>query len=98
MERPQFLIEINRHGYLLLAADVAQEFFAENALVPLLKEKELWLLPLHRAQSGGLLLKQRNAIGDRSVLLLEILPENLLGKQYAAFWDENNGALRVGLI
>ena len=98
MTRQLLPIEINQSGYLQLSATVAEQFFPENSLVPLLKEKELWLLPLRRAQGGGLLLKQRNLRGDRSVLLLEILPEKYLGKNFDAFWDEANGALRVGLI
>lgn len=81
-----------------LSAEIAALFFAEDALVPVFKEKELWLLPLRRAQGGGLLLKHRNLRGDRSVLLLEVVPEKFLGKTFAAFWDESNHALRVGLI
>ena len=98
MNRPLLHIEINQSGYLQLSAAVAAEFFPEDSLVPLLKEKELWLLPLRRAQGGGLLLKQRNLAGDRSVLLLEVVPEQFLGKMFAAFWDEANAALRVGLV
>lgn len=98
MERQLLQIEVNQHGYLHLSAEIARQFFPEDSLVPLLKEKELRLLPLHRAQGGGLLLKQRNAAGDRSVLLLEVLPESCLGKTFTAFWDEASGALRIGLI
>lgn len=98
-QQPQsWQIEINRGGYLQLSAEIAERFFAEDALVPVVKEKELWLLPLRRAQGGGLLLKHRNSHGDRSVLLLEFVPEKFLGKTFAAFWDEANAALRVGLI
>ena len=59
--------------------------------------RELWLFPTRGAGGGGLILKQRNLAGDRSVLIWEHLPEGTPPGPLAAFWDETNGALRVAL-
>ncbi|MDJ0753895.1 MAG: hypothetical protein QNJ45_10280 [Ardenticatenaceae bacterium] len=90
-------VEISAEGYLRLTAEVAQTYFPEDVLVPLVKEKELWLMPLRGAAAGGLLLKQRNAQGDRSVVIWEALPPHTQPGMRTAFWDETQGALRVAL-
>ena len=88
---------MTEQGYLQISADVAQRYFPEDVLVVLVKTPELWLLPLRGASAGGLLLKQRNLQGDRSVLIWEQLPEEAGAGSYSAFWDETRGALRVAL-
>jgi hypothetical protein len=90
-------IELTSQGYLHLPADVSQRYFPQDTLVALARDGELWLLPTRGAAGGGLLLKQRNAAGDRSVLIWEALPPNTLPGPRAAAWDEENGALRVQL-
>ena len=52
-------------------------------------------MPLIGPEGGGLLLKQRNARGDRSTLIWEALPENPPVGERPAVWDERSGALRV---
>jgi len=90
-------VEFTADGYLRLSAEVAARYFPHDVLVPLLKEKELWLLPLRGAAAGGLLLKQRNLQGDRSVVIWEAVPSDLPPGLRPALWDEANGALRVAL-
>lgn len=90
-------IEITADGYLRLGAEVAGRYFPEDVLVPLVKGKELWLLPLRGASAGGLLLKQRNLAGDRAVVIWEALPPETEAGVRPAFWDEGQGALRVAL-
>ncbi len=90
-------IQLTDQGYLHVPADVAQALFPQDTLVALVKGPELWLLPTRGAAGGGLLLKQRNAKGDRSVLLTEVLPPHVFPGRRLAFWDEENGALRVAL-
>ncbi|HMQ55128.1 MAG TPA: hydrogenase maturation protease [Anaerolineae bacterium] len=90
-------IRLTENGYLQLPAGLAHRYFPEDVLVALLKTPELWLLPLRGAGAGGLLLKQRNRQGDRSVLIWEQLPPNTPPGLYPAFWDEARGALRVAL-
>ncbi|MCB9077954.1 MAG: hydrogenase maturation protease [Anaerolineaceae bacterium] len=90
-------IKLTDQGYLHLSADLAQRYFPEDVLVVLVKTPELWLLPLRGASAGGLLLKQRNLKGDRSVLIWEHLPEGTPSGRYPAFWDDTRGALRIAL-
>jgi hypothetical protein len=90
-------VELTEQGYLHLPADLAAQHFPGDVLVALLREGELWLLPLRGAAAGGLLLKQRNLRGDRSVLLHELLPAGTPPGQRAAHWDAERGALRVSL-
>lgn len=90
-------IELTSQGYLHINAKIARRYFPEDVLVALLKNSELWLLPIHSAHSGGLLMKQRNRQGDRSVLILESLPADIQAGSFAAFWDEQNAALRINL-
>ena len=90
-------IELTDQGYLRLPAELARRYFPEDVLVVLVKKPELWLLPLRGAAAGGLLLKQYNLQGDRSVLIWEHLPPHTPPGDYLAFWDEAVGALRVAL-
>lgn len=85
-------------GSLRLDAAVAERYFPADALVAVRRDDELWLLPLIGPEGGGLLLKQRNAAGDRSTLIWEALPadEPPIGEREAV-WDANHGALRVAL-
>ncbi len=89
------LLDYDERGYLLVPSQVAQACFPNDVLVALPKQGEIWLVPLRGAAAGGLLLKQRNAAGDRSVLLWEQLPPGTKAGKWPAFWDEANGALRV---
>lgn len=90
-------IELTEQGYLRLPAAIARRYFPEDVLVVLLKPPEVWLLPLRGASAGGLLLKQYNLHGDRSVLIWEQLPPQTAPGSYPAIWDEVHGALRVAL-
>ena len=90
-------VTITDQGYLHLPAELAQRYFPRDLLVPLVRDREVWLLPTRGPEAGGLLLKQRNAAGDRSVLLWEVLPEGTPCGPRDVFWDERNGALRMSL-
>jgi hypothetical protein len=93
----QVPIEIgyNDQGYLLLPAHVARQYFPNDVLVLMVKGDELWMLPTRGAAAGGLLLKQRNTAGDRSVLAAPYLPDFTQSGTWPAFWDERAGALRA---
>jgi hypothetical protein len=90
-------IELTAQGYLHLPAELAGRYFPQDVLVALARGHELWLLPTRGAAAGGLLLKQRNARGDRSVLIWELLPPGTLPGPRPACWDEGHGALKVAL-
>ena len=86
------------HGYLVLQADVARTYFPGDTILALKRDRELWLLPTRGAAAGGLVLKQRNLEGDRSVLVREVLEDAPVVGTRAAIWDERQGVLRVALI
>lgn len=88
-------VEFTADGYLRLSAEVASRFFPGDTAVVLPKEGEIWLVPLQGAASGGLLLKQRNAAGDRAVLVREALSDLVPVGRRGARWDADQGALRI---
>jgi hypothetical protein len=90
-------VELTHQGYLHIEASVAQCYFPGDALVALVQGNELLLLPTRGAGGGGLLLKQRNARGDRSVLIWEALPANTAAGRRVARWDAEQSALRIPL-
>lgn len=90
-------VELTENGYLHLSADLARRYFPNDALVALVRDGELWLLPTRGPAAGGLLLKQRNRQGDRSVLIRDVLPPDTSPGWRAAHWDDERGALRVAL-
>ena len=90
-------LELTESGYLHIPAALAQEHLPRDVLVVLPRGNEVWLLPTRGPEAGGLLLKQRNLKGDRSVLIWEVLPEGTSTGPKTAFWDEQQGALRMAL-
>lgn len=93
----QVQLELTDQGYLHLSAAVAQTYFPGDGMVVLVRGPELWLMPTQGPQAGGLLLKQRNRQGDRSVVIWEVLPANTPPGPRLGFWDAQRGALRVAL-
>lgn len=91
----QLQIELTDQGYLHLPATIAREYFPDDVLVALVRLPELWLMPTRGPEAGGLLLKQRNKAGDRSVVIWEVLPPETQPGIRMAFWDEQRGALRT---
>ncbi len=90
-------VEFTADGYLHLAGEVAARYFPADGVVALVRGPEMWLMPTHNSASGGLLLKQRNGRGDRTVLIWEVLHKPAVAGPRIAFWDEAQGALRVAL-
>lgn len=90
-------VEFTGDGYLRLGADLAARKFPGDAAVALLRDGELWLIPLRGAENGGLLLKRRTAAGDRSLLIREVLADRLPVGPRPAVWDPGKGALRISL-
>jgi len=90
-------VELTTSGYLYLSADLARTRFPHDAVLATLDGQDLLLWPTSGSSAGGLLLKQRNAIGDRSVLISEILPPDTTSGNKDAFWDERRFTLCVPL-
>lgn len=95
---PRCDVELTADGHLRLAAADAARFFPDDALVALHRGDELLLLPTRGTAGGGLILKQRNAAGDRSVLLAETLGFRPLCGRFSGVWDERAAGLRVPLV
>ncbi|MBL9147944.1 MAG: hydrogenase maturation protease [Phycisphaerae bacterium] len=91
-------VELTDAGYLVVDADTASRHFATGSVIVDATREELVVTPLHVAAVGGFLLKQRNARGDRSVLVKERLEQQgvpVRSGRYRARWDSERGALRM---
>lgn len=91
------VVDLSEDGYLRLHARLAAARFPSDAVVAAVREGELWLIPLRGPRAGGLLLKQRNPAGDRSLLVRQVLDGWGGHGSRTAYWDEAQGALRVRL-
>ena len=91
----QFELEITERGYLVVPAEIAGRLFPEDACVAMAKEDKLWVMPINGSASGGLMMKQRNLAGDKSVLVWEAIMDDYSSGMFPAAWDENEGALKV---
>lgn len=90
-------VEFTEDGYIRLDAALAASRFPSDAVVALVRDDALWLVPLRGPRSGGLLLKQRNPAGDRATLVREVLEDHIPTGVQRAFWDDDEAALRIPL-
>ncbi len=89
-----------RQRRLYIARQVYEAFFDGSSTVILLrKEKDLLVLPVRYAASGGYVLKIRNAAGDRAVDAGDFFRDRGLddGAEWegAFSWCETSGGLRL---
>lgn len=90
-------VQFTGDGYIRLDAVLAASRFPSDAVAAMVREDDLWLIPLRGPRSGGLLLKQRNPAGDRSLLVREVLADRPVTGDRQAFWDDAQQALRIPL-
>ncbi|RDH78326.1 peptidase M52 [Mycolicibacterium moriokaense] len=90
-------VEFTDDGYLRLSSALAAAHFPAHVAVGAVRDGQLWLLPLRGPRNGGLLLKQRNAAGDRALLVRELLDDEIPVGSRQACWDSEQGALRIPL-
>ena len=90
-------VEITDAGYLHLGAELASVRFPADVCVARREGETLELMPLNDAANGGLVLRQRNAAGERTVLIHEVLGFEPVTGNFPASWDEELGVLRVSL-
>lgn len=90
-------VEFTADGYLRLDAALAASRFPSDAVAAVVRDADLWLIPLRGPRSGGLLLKQRTPAGDRATLIREVLADRIPEGVREAFWDDANKALRIPL-
>ncbi len=88
-------VELTADGYLRISKETSERFFPEHALVALWREGELYLLPTRGAAAGGLVLKQRNASGDRCLLLSEVFQFQVPSGFFDAVWDDRVGGVKI---
>ena len=87
-----------RDGSIYLPADVVDRYFRGiDAVIVLIDEGELMILPVHQATSGGCLLKLRNAAGDRVVQARDVFQDREI-LDYSVdnlnvVWKSEKGAL-----
>jgi hypothetical protein len=76
-------------------------FRSVEAVILLIREGKLYVLPVRQIGAGGCLLKIRNAAGDRVAMAPDVFAANGLGewsgKGLAAHWSSEQGALVIGL-
>ena len=90
-------LHFSADGYLRMSREVAAEFFPSDSLLVLFNADQICLLPTRGPAAGGLMLKQRNPQGDRSVLVSESLHFQRIDGDFEAIWDEKIGGLRLDL-
>lgn len=90
-------VEFTEDGYLRLGAQLSAARFPSHVAAGMVRDEQLWLLPLRGPRSGGLLLKQRTPAGDRALLVRELLDDSIPAGTRRAFWDDAQGALRIPL-
>jgi hypothetical protein len=88
-------LELTDRGYLRICREDAKRFFPQDTLLALWRDDSLWLLPTRGAAAGGLMLKQRNVAGDRSLLISEVFDFQIPAGSYSAIWDDELGGLRM---
>jgi hypothetical protein len=84
-------------GKLVMPAALASEYFPASVFVGERNGEILWLYPLKSLVSGGLILKQRNPVGDRSVIIWEVVGRDVEEGWRPATWVAARGGLRVVL-
>lgn len=94
---PDGVVELTEQGYLQIPHQLALRFFPEDTLVALIRNDTLILMPTRGAAAGGLMLKQRNQHGDRSVLLSESFAFNAPQGSFNAFWNSSLSGLEIPL-
>lgn len=91
-----------RSGAIYLPAAVAGAYFSGlDAVAVVVGDGFLRILPVRHLQSGGYLLKIRNAAGDRVIAVMDLLRAHDLDGWRAngaeAVWSPENGALMVAI-
>ena len=87
-----------QNGSVYLSADVVDRYFrAIDAVVVLMRDGDLQILPVRQMASGGCLLKVRNAAGDRVAAASDVFAANELlhwsDEALEAHWSSEHGAL-----
>lgn len=88
-------------GNIYLSCELCEDCFRDIGCVALLaRGKDILIVPLIRASAGGLLLKVRNARGDRVIAAQDFLrglgwAEDFSERTYAVQWRPDIAALQL---
>jgi hypothetical protein len=88
-------------GNLYLPREICDTYLPGVASVALLlRDGQVMIVPLSQQSAGGLLLKQRNARGDRVIHAQEFfrskdLPEDFESRTMPVYWSRESAALVV---
>jgi predicted NAD/FAD-dependent oxidoreductase len=88
-------------GRVLLPRALCEHHLAGAAAAALLqRDGQVFLVPLAATSAGGMLLKQRNAEGDRVLLATDFLSDRGLGRftperEFSVRWVDDAGALLI---
>lgn len=92
-----------RRGAVYLSAELCETYFRGiEAVIVLIRDGALMVLPVRQMAAGGCLLKIRNARGDRVAAATDVFAANglaeLTAEGLAAIWSASDGALVVPLL
>ena len=94
-------VDVRRGSVYLRAQDYDTYFAGVAAVILLIRDGTLQILPVRQMAAGGCLLKIRNAAGDRVATAPDVFAANDLGawceEGLAARWSPGQGALLVDL-
>ncbi len=87
-----------RDGAIYLPCAVVDTYFRGiDAVIVLIQQDELLVMPVHQATAGGCLLKVRNAAGDRVVQARDVFQDQDLldfaTDSLTVAWQASKGAL-----
>lgn len=94
-------VEIKK-GSIYLSAEVADTYFKGiEAVIILIRDNAIQVLPVSQMAAGGCFLKRRNAAGDRVASAPDVFHANDLGEYcnqaMEAYWSSRDGALLIEL-
>jgi hydrogenase maturation protease len=90
-------VQVTADGYLQLRAQLADLRFGTGVCGARRDGDRLALVPLAGAANGGFLLRRRNRVGDCSLLVRELIGDDLSPGRYPVLWDEAAGELQIML-
>lgn len=91
-----------KNGSIYLSAQMAKTYFNNiKAVIILIRDKQIQIMPVQHMASGGCLLKQRNIAGDKIASAPDVFQANGLQNWdesgLTALWSSADGALIINL-
>ena len=92
-----------REGSIYLPHQLVDTYFRDiDAVIVLIQQGELMVMPVHQATSGGSLLKVKNAVGDRVVQARDVFQDQKMlefrADNLSVIWSAEKSALCAMLV